>query len=201
MFGDLEACERHSVELVAFCAEKKVEIWRSIGVVYHACARATREPTEENIAALRAAIDARRSSGVCITDSIFISRLAEALLMAGDVTGAEAALQEAFAFVEQSGERFWLADLHRLDGQIALKRREPDRARAEACFLQAIEIAREPRSPHARIARRDRPRPALARHGFAQRSPRAAGADPRDDRGRGEREGCSNARALLAEIA
>ena len=62
--------------------------------------------------------------------------------MAGDVTGAEAALQEAFAFVEQSGERFLLAELHRLDGQIALKQREPDRTRAEACFLQAVEIAR-----------------------------------------------------------
>jgi predicted ATPase len=62
--------------------------------------------------------------------------------MAGDANGAEAALQEAFAFVEQSAERFWLADLHRLEGQIALKRPAPDSARAEACFLQAIDIAR-----------------------------------------------------------
>ena len=60
----------------------------------------------------------------------------------GRCGGAEAVLQEAFAFVEQSGERFWLADLHRFDGQIALKRPEPDRARAEACFLKAIDIAR-----------------------------------------------------------
>ena len=60
----------------------------------------------------------------------------------GDVASAEATLREAFAFVEESGERFWLAELHRLDGQIALKRPEPDRARAEACFVQAIEIAR-----------------------------------------------------------
>ena len=32
--------------------------------------------------------------------------------------------------------------LHRLDGQIALEQPEPDRARAEACFLKAIDIAR-----------------------------------------------------------
>jgi predicted ATPase len=38
--------------------------------------------------------------------------------------------------------------LHRVDGDIALKRPEPDRARAEACFLKAIEIAR---SQEARI--------------------------------------------------
>ncbi len=50
--------------------------------------------------------------------------------------------KEGFAFVEKSGEGFWPAELHRLDGQIALKRQEPDQERAEACFLQAMEIAR-----------------------------------------------------------
>ena len=126
--------------------------------------------------------------------------LAEALLAAGDVTGAEAALQEGFAFVEQSGERFWLAELHRLDGQIALKRPEPDRARAEACFLKAIEIAR---SQEARLlelrAATDLAR--LWRDTGSPNDPRAllepilaaieGGETTRDVR---------NARALLAEI-
>jgi predicted ATPase len=139
--GDFEACERHSAELVAYCTEKKAEYYRLLGAIYHASARAAREPTEENIAALRAAIDAQHQSGARCGDSGFISRLAEALLMAGDVTPAERALQDSFAFVEQSGERFGLAELHRISGQIALKRGEPDRAWAEACFLHAIEIA------------------------------------------------------------
>ena len=56
--------------------------------------------------------------------------------------GREGALEEAFAFVEQSGERMWLADLHRLEGRIALERMALDPSRAEACFLKAIEIAR-----------------------------------------------------------
>jgi hypothetical protein len=69
------------------------------------------------------------------------------LLMRREVADAEVALQDSFAFVERSGERFWLADLHRVDGQIALKRPETDRKRAEAGFLKAIEIA------HAQEAR------------------------------------------------
>jgi predicted ATPase len=36
--------------------------------------------------------------------------------------------------------------LHRLDGLIELKRSEPDRARTEAWFLQAIDIARSQES-------------------------------------------------------
>ena len=140
LLGDLEACERHSEELIAYCTERKVEQYRFTGTVAHACARALRNPTEENIAALRAAINAAHRSGARLLNSAFLSNLADALLAAGDVRGAEATLQEAFAFVERSGEQFWLADLHRLDGQIALKK--PDQARAEACFLKAIDIAR-----------------------------------------------------------
>jgi len=136
LLGDFEALERHSADLVAYCADKRVEQFRLLGALFHALARATREPTKENIAATRAAID----SGLGLSGNM--SWLAEALATAGDVAGAEAALQEAFAFVEQSGERFWLADLHRVDGQIALRRPEPDQARAEASFHKAIEIAR-----------------------------------------------------------
>jgi tetratricopeptide (TPR) repeat protein len=142
LFGDLESCERHSAELVAFCVERKVEQFRLYGVVTHTCARAVRHSTAENIEAFRAARDAHHRSGARILDSMILSGLAEALLAAGDVTGAEAASQEAFDFVEQSGERFLLADLHRLDGRIALEQPRPDRARAEASFLRAIEVAR-----------------------------------------------------------
>ena len=89
-----------------------------------------REPTEENVAALRGAIAANNQSGGYFSDSIFKSYLAEALLMTRDIAGAEAALQDAFAFVERSGERFWLEDLYRVDGQIAIRRPETDRERA-----------------------------------------------------------------------
>ena len=141
MYGDFGTAERYAAEHVAFCVEKKVEQFRLWGGNYQASARAMREPTEENVAALRGAIAANNRSGGYFSDSIFKSYLAEALLMRRDIAGAEAALQDAFAFVERSGERFWLADLHRVDGQIALKRSETDRERAEACFLKAIEIA------------------------------------------------------------
>ena len=40
------------------------------------------------------------------------------------------------------GSDFWLAEFHRLEGRIALKRREPDQGRAETCFRRAIEITR-----------------------------------------------------------
>jgi class 3 adenylate cyclase/predicted ATPase len=154
VMGDLDALERESAALAVYCAEKRVEQIRLLAGLHHAYARAMREPAEKNIAALRATLIALRKSGGNAGNSIIIANLAEALLMAGDLAGAEAALDDGFAFVAQSGERYWLADLHRLRGQMALKRPQPDRKRAEECFVNAIEIARgqEGRLLHLRAA-------------------------------------------------
>jgi class 3 adenylate cyclase/tetratricopeptide (TPR) repeat protein len=200
LYGDFEAAERYAADHVAYCAERKVEQFRLWGGNYQASARAMREPTEENVAALRGAIAANNRSGGYFSDSIFKSYLAEALLMSGEIEGAESALQDAFAFVERSGERFWLADLYRVDGQIALRRPETDRERAEVSFLKAVEIAdgQEARMLELRAAT-DLAR--LWREAGARNDPRAllepilatieGGETTRDVR---------NARALLAEI-
>jgi predicted ATPase len=176
-------------------------LFRLIAANLHACARAIREPSEENLTALRSAIEAYHQTGSHLSDAFYFSHLAEASIAAGDVLGADAALREAFASVEQSGERSFLAGLYRVDGQVSLKRPERDRARAEASFLKAIDIAR---SQEARLlelrAATDLAR--LWREAGAPNDPRAllepilaaieGGETTRDVR---------NARALLAEFA
>jgi predicted ATPase len=86
-------------------------------------------------------IDAAHQAGARLLRSLSLANLVEALLMAGDFEASEAMLQVALDFVDQSGERFWLADLHRLEGEIALHHPEPDPERAEASFLRAVEVA------------------------------------------------------------
>jgi class 3 adenylate cyclase/tetratricopeptide (TPR) repeat protein len=200
VLGHFEACEGHSAELLTFSIDKKVELFRLLAGKFTACARAMCEPTQENIEASRAAIGAGRLSGTHLFDSVFLSQLGEALLTAGDVMGAKAIVQEAFAFVEQSGERFWLADMHRVDGHVALKQPEPDSGRAEACFVKAIDIARSQEArPLELRAATDLAR--LWRDAGSPNDPRAllepilalieGGETTKDVR---------NARALLAEI-
>jgi class 3 adenylate cyclase len=148
VLGDLEGLERDSAELVAYCAEKKVEQIRLLASFHCAFARAMRDPTADNIAAHRSALDAILSAGGKVGNSLAICNLAEVSLTAGDWTRAEADLADGFAFVEQSGEQYWLADLHRLRGQLALRQPQPDRSHAEACFTKAIDVARH---QHARL--------------------------------------------------
>jgi hypothetical protein len=118
--ADFEALERDSAELASYCTDKKVEQIRLLATYHHAYAHAMREPDAENVAAPRAALDAVRSAGGFIGSSLLISNLAEVSLAAGDLARAEADLKDGFTFVEQSGEHYWLADLHRLSGQLAL---------------------------------------------------------------------------------
>jgi len=143
VLADLDGLAQDSAALTAYCAEKKVEQIRLLTSIHCAYARAMREPVEANIAELRETLVALRKSGGKTGNSIMLSNLAEALLRANDVTGADAALQDGFAFVAESGEQYWLADLHRLSGHVALSRQPPDRSRAEACFLKAVEVARK----------------------------------------------------------
>lgn len=142
VLGDFAALERGSAELVAYCTQKHVEQIRLLASMHCAYARAMREPLAENISAFRAAFDHMRSTGGFTGSSMILSHLAEVALEAGDLARADSDLAQGFAFVEQSGERFWLAELHRLSGQLALRRAQVDRSHAQACFRKAIEIAR-----------------------------------------------------------
>jgi len=51
-------------------------------------------------------------------------------------------LAEALAWVERTGERWFEAELHRLEGEILLSGSKPSLADAETEFSQAITIAR-----------------------------------------------------------
>jgi class 3 adenylate cyclase/predicted ATPase len=138
---DLPALERGSAELLAYCTERRVEQIRLLASVHLGYARTMREPGRDNLVALHAAFDRVRSAGGFTGSSIILSNLAEASLQVGDLRQAEADLAQGLAFVEQSGERYYLADLHRLSGRLALRQEQPDRSRAEACFRRAIDVA------------------------------------------------------------
>jgi tetratricopeptide (TPR) repeat protein len=65
--------------------------------------------------------------------------LIEVYLRVGEIAAAQQAADEALAFIEQSGNRLYEAELYRLRGEVAAVR--GDRGEAEACFQHAIEVA------------------------------------------------------------
>jgi class 3 adenylate cyclase/predicted ATPase len=68
--------------------------------------------------------------------------LAECEAEAGRAEVGLATLDAQLAAIEQTGERWFDAEVHRVRGELLLKQRRPDVAAAEAAFMRAIEIAR-----------------------------------------------------------
>jgi predicted ATPase len=71
-----------------------------------------------------------------------LSLLAEAYGQAGQPEAGLQVLAEALALVAATEERWWEAELHRLQGVLLLQRPQPDVSQAEACFQQALDVAR-----------------------------------------------------------
>jgi predicted ATPase len=68
--------------------------------------------------------------------------LAEVFHWSGQTEDALQALADGFAGIRKTGECWWEAELHRLRGEVLLSDRAGTRAEAEACFQNAIEVAR-----------------------------------------------------------
>jgi adenylate cyclase len=73
--------------------------------------------------------------------SLLFATLAELELERGNGSAALAALDEANDIIENTGERFWEAEIYRLRGE-ALRLAADDRA-AEACFRSALDVAHQ----------------------------------------------------------
>ena len=128
--------------------------------MYRGWALAEQWQGKEGIAQIRQGLTAYRATGAEMAVPYFLALLAEAYGKVGEAEQGLAALVEALAQVEQTGERWYEAELYRLKGKLALQSRvqgpeskNPSplplapstqaEAAAEACFLKAIEIARK----------------------------------------------------------
>ena len=72
-----------------------------------------------------------------------LALLAEAYGQAGQPEAGLTCLAEAVTRVEATEERWWEAEVYRLQGELLLRLRSPpDVAQATACFHQALDVAR-----------------------------------------------------------
>src|SRR5947209_20310332 len=82
------------------------------------------------------------ATGQELSRSFYLVLLAETAGHAGQVEEGLRLLAEALAALEASGRGDLLAEAYRLQGELLLRQATPDAAQAEACFQQALAIAR-----------------------------------------------------------
>jgi predicted ATPase len=100
--------------------------------------------TDDAIATIRRGMAATQQTGSEQFRSYFLALLADACASAGRVAEGLAAVTEALAAAARTGERFYEAELYRLEGELAtlLARPAPLGRSAEESLLKALEVAR-----------------------------------------------------------
>jgi predicted ATPase/class 3 adenylate cyclase len=127
--------------------EQEFELWRAWGMIGQGSALTESGQVEDGIARLRAGMSALRMTGAQISLPSFNTLLAQAHRKAGRAEEALRILAEAETMVSKTGERWCLAPLCRLRGQLLLRRGEDgNEEAAEECFRRAIAVAQEQRA-------------------------------------------------------
>jgi predicted ATPase len=144
--------EERAAAAIASALEQGSAMVVAVGRLMQATARAMLDPRDEFVAEIREALPAYRAAGGGFQNTYNLILLAQALVGCGRYGEGLAARREAAALVEETGERHFEAEIHRLEGNLLLA--ESGAAEAEACYLKALEVARaqEARSLELRAA-------------------------------------------------
>jgi predicted ATPase len=92
-----------------------------LGTILRGWALAEQGQGEEGIAQMRQGQVALRAMGAKIGQSASLARLADAYGKVGQVEDGLTLLAEALTVVQETGERFWQAELYRLKGTLTLQ--------------------------------------------------------------------------------
>lgn len=144
---EIQATRERAEAAIALSTEQGFPEWVALGTLFRGWALAEQGQAEEGIAQIRQGLVAQQATGAAGLRSQFLGLLAEAYGKGGQAEEGLKVLAEALAFVGKSEERYYKAELHRLKGTLTLQSnvlspRSKVEEEAEACFHQAIDIAR-----------------------------------------------------------
>jgi predicted ATPase len=138
---DGPATEVQAEAAIALATEQEFPFWRAIGAILQGWAHAAQGQPEEGIPQMYQGIAAIRAMGEELGRAYFLGLLAEALVHMRQAEEGLTILDEALAAAESTGVRVQEAELYRLKGVLLLLSADHE-AEAEACFRQALDIAR-----------------------------------------------------------
>jgi DNA-binding winged helix-turn-helix (wHTH) protein/tetratricopeptide (TPR) repeat protein len=152
--GVYQLCEDVS-RVAELCAEQlavfrdhDIPYWRSVAEVREGWVLARQGHAEEGALTTRRGIAAYRQTGSVLGATHLLRQLAEVYRDVGDVEAGLKVIEEAMALAVNTGDRCAEPDLHRVRGELLLRRpldgaaAACQRLEAERCFRTAIRLAR-----------------------------------------------------------
>ena len=126
---------------MALAHEQELTLRFEQGRMLRGWALAMQGDAAEGVAQIQQGIAVIQRVGPKVGVPYHLSLSAEAYDQAGQPEIGLQVLAEALTLVGATGERWWEAELHRLQGTLLLQRPIPETLRAEACFQQALTVA------------------------------------------------------------
>jgi predicted ATPase len=141
--GDLPAAERYVSMLVDHSAKLAMALWQAEGRCLKGTLLLKRRSLDTGLKLLRTGVAELHEIGSVLRYAAFLGVLAEGLAGAGQVAAGRAAVDEALARSDNNEERWCVAELLRIKGELILLQNAPDAAAAaEDHIRQALDWAR-----------------------------------------------------------
>ena len=141
---------RREVRAVQECAEAAFSLaveqgfphWMAQGSILRGWTLAHQGQVQAGIEQMHQDLIAFRATGAEINQSYYLALLAEAYGIMGQPETGLTMLTEALTVVDNTGERWYEAELYRLKGALLLQQSLDNQVEAESCFHHALDIAR-----------------------------------------------------------
>jgi predicted ATPase len=141
--GELAAAERYVAMMIDLATSSNVSFWIFAGRCLQAKLLVRRGELETGAAQMRLALQACDNSGWTISYSEYQGSLAEALAGMGQLADALVVVEAALSRAERTGERWFVAELLRMKGELLFRKGGAKAGEAaEKCFDEAIQVAR-----------------------------------------------------------
>jgi DNA-binding winged helix-turn-helix (wHTH) protein/predicted ATPase len=155
--GEVSLAHQRARELVTLADEYGLELWRAFGNINLGWAEIELGNSAHGIELMRRGLAAYEATGAKLWSPYFLCLLAEASANSGGVAEALKIVERALPVAESNGERYALAELYRRKGELIRISRDqklaskthskdklsPGLAEAQACFAQALSIAKQ----------------------------------------------------------
>ena len=139
---DTAATQAHADALMAFGTAQGLVHRVEQGRILRGWALARQGDAAIGVGQIQQGLAAHHEVGVKLGQPYYLVLLAEAYGQAGQPEAGLPVLAEALTRVAASEERWWEAEVYRLQGALRLQLPHPDAHEAEACFQQALDVAR-----------------------------------------------------------
>ena len=139
---DVLAVHEYAEAAIALATEQELPYWVARGTNLRGWELAMQGQGEAGMAQVRQGLTAWQATGAAQAVPYMCTLLAEVCDHLGHTEDGLQALAEAHTLVEQHEDRWWEAEIHRLQGVLLLRQRGTPQAESEACFQQALDVAR-----------------------------------------------------------